>query len=263
MDLPSLNMDESRPIHIQIADRLAAAIEDGTYLPGERFPGENSLIRGYDVSRGTAREALRLLADRGLIRTKAKIGTFVRDDRSLVRKPRRYRRSSSAPFATDVRQAGLNPDIEATTTVVEADPDTAARLSLAPGAMTVRTVYRFLADGAPIQLSVSHEPYNLTQGTPVHAPEKGPMAGQGVVARLDSIGVHIDHVTEEVTVRPPRGTEVADLDIPKGVHVFLIKRTFEAAGRPVEIADIVIPTDRYSLLYRFTVTDDEEDPPTA
>jgi DNA-binding GntR family transcriptional regulator len=144
----------------------------------------------------------------------------VRDDRHLTRKPRRYRRAkSTGEFATEAQAAGLTPTIEATTSVVDAGADVANRLGIGPGAPIVRTAYRFLADGAPIQTSTSYEPHDLTAGTSIEVPEAGPLAGAGVIARFDDIGVHVDQVTEEVSVRPPRSTEVADLLIAKGVHV--------------------------------------------
>jgi GntR family transcriptional regulator len=80
---------------------------------------------------------------------------------------------------------------------------------------------------------------------------------------MDSVGVMITRVVEEVTIRPPRPDEVTSLDIPSGVHVFDILRTFATDERPVETANIVIPGDRYALVYAFRVTEDEDDPVTS
>ena len=40
-----------------------------------------------------------------------------------------------------------------------------------------------------------------------------------------------------------------------GTSVFAVVRTMYARGRPVETCDIVMPTDRYALSYRFPVPD--------
>lgn len=80
---------------------------------------------------------------------------------------------------------------------------------------------------------------------------------------MDSIGVQITRVVEEVTVRPPRPEEVVSLDIPRGVHVFDILRTLATDERPVETANIVIPGDRYALVYAFNIPDDADDPVTS
>ena len=259
MELPELDAADKRPKHQQIAARLREAIEAGLLAAGERVPGENTLMRYYQVARSTARQALAELIDSGYIRTEPKVGTFVRDDRELVRRPRRYRRSrATGPFATDAASAGLNPDIEAVTETVPADQLIAERLALQPGEPVVRTRYRFLANGRPVQSSTSWEPAALTTGTAIERPEEGPYAGAGVVTRFDSIGVHVTHVTEEVRVRPPRAAEAADLQVPRGVHVFDIRRTFTTDERPVETADITIPGDRYALDYAFRIPDDED-----
>jgi DNA-binding GntR family transcriptional regulator len=52
-------------------------------------------------------------------------------------------------------------------------PDGAVRLGIAEGDLCVRTVYEFLADGRPVQLSTSWEPYDVTAGTLVVLPEGG------------------------------------------------------------------------------------------
>jgi GntR family transcriptional repressor for pyruvate dehydrogenase complex len=51
----------------QIARQLRTAITTGVWEPGERLPSENELGETFDVSRATAREALKLLSATGLV----------------------------------------------------------------------------------------------------------------------------------------------------------------------------------------------------
>lgn len=51
---------------LQIADRMAEAIVEERFAPGERLK-EVELAAGFDVSRATIREALRILERRGLV----------------------------------------------------------------------------------------------------------------------------------------------------------------------------------------------------
>lgn len=55
-------------------------IEEGVLRPGERLPAENILSQQMGVSRGTLREALKILESQGLIRRKPREGTLVHDD---------------------------------------------------------------------------------------------------------------------------------------------------------------------------------------
>jgi DNA-binding GntR family transcriptional regulator len=115
----------------------------------------------------------------------------------------------------------------------------------------MRTSYRFLADGAPVMLSTSFEPLAITGGTPVEQPEGGPVTG--VIPRMDSIGVHITHVSEDVTGRAARPYEAETLVVPPGVPVLVIERTYYDHDRPVETADIIVSSDRYVLSYRLAI----------
>jgi DNA-binding FadR family transcriptional regulator len=58
-----------RKAYEQVADQLRALIVSGTLAPGERLPIESALARDFGVSRATIREALRVLAAQGLVRT--------------------------------------------------------------------------------------------------------------------------------------------------------------------------------------------------
>ncbi|MEO3817276.1 UTRA domain-containing protein [Plantactinospora sp. B24E8] len=74
------------------------------------------------------------------------------------------------------------------------------------------------------------------------------------MAQFDAIGVRIDEFAERVTARAADTHEIERLALPsRGSYVLVVERTYYAAGRPVETADIVFPGDRYELLYRVPV----------
>jgi DNA-binding FadR family transcriptional regulator len=53
-----------------LADRLHKQIVDGTYAPGAALPTERELVSTTGLSRGSVREAMRILEARGLARTR-------------------------------------------------------------------------------------------------------------------------------------------------------------------------------------------------
>lgn len=61
-----------------LAMKLGGEIIAGDFPEGERLPTEASLLARFRVSRPTLREALRVLAAKGLIVSRQKIGTIVR-----------------------------------------------------------------------------------------------------------------------------------------------------------------------------------------
>lgn len=66
------------PRYRQLADMLIQDIESGRFAVGELLPPEFDLCQQYDMSRHTVREALRTLADLGLVVRKHGIGTQVK-----------------------------------------------------------------------------------------------------------------------------------------------------------------------------------------
>src|SRR6478735_245791 len=58
----------SKPLHVTIAEQLAAAIASGALAPGERLPPERRLADSLGVSRMTVRQALGDLERDGLLR---------------------------------------------------------------------------------------------------------------------------------------------------------------------------------------------------
>ncbi|RZL56835.1 MAG: FadR family transcriptional regulator [Sphingomonas sp.] len=68
-----------RPAHVTIARTLGVAIVTGDYTPGETIPGEFDLADRFGVARNVIREALRMLTAKGLIESRRKTGTRVRE----------------------------------------------------------------------------------------------------------------------------------------------------------------------------------------
>ncbi len=245
------------PAYQQIAETLRQRIAAGELPEGAKMPTEDQLIAEFGRSRTVVRYALNALRGDGLIHGRQGSGNYVSPSQPLLRRaPGRDQRSrpdSTSPFARDAAAAGIEGSWEHHSEHAEADAQLAQRLAIAPGAPVMKTSYRFLAGGTPIQLSTSWEPLEITGGTPVEWPEEG--AAVGVVARMDLIGRHVDDCLERVTSRVARPDEVNALRLPlRGPQVLVVDRTYFAAGQPVEVADIIL-SSRYELVYRYPIDD--------
>lgn len=64
----------------QVANDLEKDIRSGVIAPDSRLPSELELAEQYGVARGTARDAVGLLRDRGLVVTRWGRGTFSSPD---------------------------------------------------------------------------------------------------------------------------------------------------------------------------------------
>ena len=72
-----LDKQHPRPIYIQLKDMLQGQIENGVYLSHQKLPSERDLCRQHQLSRMTARRALKTLIAEGFAYTQVGKGTFV------------------------------------------------------------------------------------------------------------------------------------------------------------------------------------------
>ncbi|MFI7100173.1 GntR family transcriptional regulator [Streptomyces sp. NPDC050161] len=79
--MPESPLDPHTPYapYMRVLEALTAEIKAGTIGPGERVPSEAELCARFKVARETARRAVRVLREQGVVRTEWGRGTFVVD----------------------------------------------------------------------------------------------------------------------------------------------------------------------------------------
>ncbi|MEU6892181.1 GntR family transcriptional regulator [Streptomyces sp. NPDC046557] len=246
-----------QPPYLRIADVLRQRVADHEWTPGDRLPSRAQIAQECGVGENVVRRAQELLISQGVLEGRAGSGTYVAEPRQRVRVVRSSAREqlSSSPFRADMQALGKQGNWESRTEAkVPAPTEIAARLGIPVGELCVRTVYEFLADGRPVQLSTSWEPYGLTAGTLVVLPEGGPHAGAGVVNRMAVIGITVSHAVEQPEPRQATAEEASLLGIQKAALVTHIRRTYYSdQGQPVETADIVVPVALCEVVYEIPI----------
>lgn len=255
VDRPSIE-DMSREVvsAASIADDLRAGIAAGTYRPGDRLPGENSLMQSYDVARMTARHALAMLRDEGLTVTRKGVGVFVREFQPLVRNS--IARVSSRQWGAG--RAVWEADNESRALVVDsvevdndADAPATVRQLLAVGEADriVSRSRRFVLDGKPVQLATSYLPAAIVAGSAITEQDTGP---GGTYARLKELGHAPAHFREDVIARMPSTAEREALQIAPGTPVLDITRTAVTSdGTPVEVNHMTLDAAAFVTRYDF------------
>ncbi len=69
--------DDSRPLYVQVRERLLERIRSGAWKPGQLIPNEFEIAAEFGVSQGTARKAISELAAEELVVRRQGRGTFV------------------------------------------------------------------------------------------------------------------------------------------------------------------------------------------
>lgn len=72
-----LDKQHPRPVYLQLKEILQSQIEQGIYLSHQKLPSERDLCQHHNLSRMTARRALKELIDDGFAYTRIGKGTFV------------------------------------------------------------------------------------------------------------------------------------------------------------------------------------------
>ncbi|KJK43913.1 GntR family transcriptional regulator [Lentzea aerocolonigenes] len=251
------NAQPGRVGYRDIANDLRRQIDAGSLPPGSRIPGENDLMSQYGVEQPTARRALDVLKNEGLIAAKRGSGTFVREFKPIRRvSPDRLQANTSwgsgkPIWNTDV---GTRPRTEGVTVEVELPPAAVAEvLRLDDGARVVVRRRRYVVDDKPVQLATSYYPEALVAGSAIAEINTG---DGGAYARLKELGHGPTRFREELRARMPRDTERELLGLAQGTPVILIVRTaFTADDQPVEVNEMVLDSAAYVLEYKFTTED--------
>ena len=73
----TVDPDSATPVYVQVAEILRARIESGELLPDRPVPSESQLQQDLGVARGTARKAITVLREQGLVVTVRGRGSYV------------------------------------------------------------------------------------------------------------------------------------------------------------------------------------------
>ncbi|TFJ91489.1 GntR family transcriptional regulator [Lentibacillus salicampi] len=79
-----LQLDENKPIFMQIKEYLEDAIINGTIKPGERVPSTNEFSKYHQINPATAAKGTNELVDEGILVKRRGVGMFVTEDAEAI-----------------------------------------------------------------------------------------------------------------------------------------------------------------------------------
>ena len=106
-------LDESTPLFVQVAERLADEIADGGLVEGERVPSTNELAAFYRINPATAAKGIGMLTDDGLLEKRRGIGMFVAAGaraRLLAERRKRFAERYVEPLVAEASRLGIDAD---------------------------------------------------------------------------------------------------------------------------------------------------------
>lgn len=242
----------------QIAAKLRAAIDDGHLAPGQQLPTEAELAADHHTTRTTVRRALELLAADGLIdRHQGKRATV--REAPMVRIHgdgtdwRRHRQAGRPGFDGTVAEHGLIPRQEVLEIAdgLPAPTFVAVALGLDADARMVARFVRQFADEVPVRLVRNWFPALWASGTALADRKRIRGGAAGLIE--DVLGRRLADSEVEVEGRNPTAVERELLNLPSGVTVLYVVRTFfDDQGDPVFVQEEIADASRNR--YRFRVS---------
>ena len=238
----------SGPRYLQVARELTAAIAIGQYQVGDQLPTELELCKHFQISRFTAREAVRVLSSAGLITRRQRIGTVV------IATPADARYTHAAASVGDLLQYAQDTELKLMFIGrVPLSKDKAMQFGAAVGEEWV------YAMGMRQESVLKSAEGQEKAGRPICitrlylSPELG-----GIEARLRDrktavyamiereYGVVIQRVEQYLQSVALDAEDAANLGCAAGSPALLIvRRYFDDRGRLVEVAENMHPGDRF------------------
>lgn len=238
-----------------IAEDLRHQIETGDLKPGAKLPSERELASKYGTARNTAREAIRLLSEAGIVTAEQGRGSFVRPAAPLIRLGNdryspKYRESGLSPFLLECAKQGKTGRFEVLSIDrVQPPAEIAERLGVSAKAKSVlRRENVFYADEDPVHRVTTYVPWAIAKGTGLLQDEvPHPYGIHGV---LEDQHHTMTRLREEIRTRMPTPEEVTRLRLRPGVPVLDVLHTsIDQDGQPYEATRFVMRGDMTGLLY--------------
>ncbi len=244
---PSIDRDSFEPAYYQLASILRQEIASGRLRPGDRVPSEVQLCAQYQISPMTARRALTLLLDEGLVTAARGRGTFV--------KPMLLSTATFGLQALESLFSGGRTLVRfLTVKTIAATPRISQRLGVAAGEKAIAIRRVLMRDGMPVAF---HREYLIFDPErPIVEAEMGITSLQGLfdgqgetVLKRGDLEIQTTVLTED---------EAHLLNAAAGSAAFRVEHTFfDFDEHPVSWGWFIVPGE----YLRFNATVGVQSPP--
>ncbi|MGH3547782.1 MAG: GntR family transcriptional regulator [Pseudonocardiaceae bacterium] len=258
------------PIALRVADDLRIEIETGRLAPGDSLPTLYEITQRWKCSITSARTAVALLKQQGLItggRGRAPVvraeppkveRTSLRHqaEKDLVRESEEIRRRRG--LAEDDLHGPLDGfDFTADYTTEPAGPELSEMFGIGGEDLVLRREFEHkdLMTGDRAAWSVSWIPESLITANPMISDPTHAAWPGGTMHALSTVGIEIDGIVDEATATMPTTVEASMWALPEGVPLLWVRRiSIDTTGRVVEISDAQYPADRTKLTFHTRLT---------
>lgn len=231
------------PKYRVLAQYLQDEIESGHIAYEEKLPTEEDLIKLFNISRITVRQALSLLEQSGHIQKQQGKGSF-----SMYQKTR-MQLNILQGFSEEMRQKGLMPSTKLLESeLITAGKSLAAHLAIDEGVQVYRVVRLRLADDTPMCIERLHVPFYLC---PNLAAED--LTGSAYSIFRQRYGHKLAYADQEIEAGSTGAEAAKLLGVQASAPAMLTYRTSYLENNiPLEFVSSIYRGDRYKIHARLT-----------
>jgi GntR family transcriptional regulator len=233
---------DRRSLPLQVRDQILALINREGLSPGDQLPTEAEIATRFDVARTTAREALKLLEQDGVVDVRHGLGRYVSQ---LVTLERPITRLESVTEMMRSRGYTVTNRV-VSVTLGPANEEEATALDQPIGTEVIRLERVRLHQGDPLIYSVDVVPGALIEDPIERLDWAGPL-----LELLEEHGVRVVSAAAQIQAallsdegRRALGTDLAE---PRGPWILLVQRNLDEAGRPVIYSHDYYRGDRFTF----------------
>ena len=233
-----------KPRYLELAVALKKKISGGKIKIGDLLPTEYELCEKFEISRHTARAALQVLEDEGLIERKPGLGTKVisKGDATTFSQP--------LGGLSDLMQYAHEAQLQTNSTErVALTPASAKRLGAPRGSKWLVIHGLRMANDAPIAATTLYIS-DVIDAKPSHFKD----ASRAITEHIEKrFGVRVASITQTIKAATLSADDASSLKAKTGQPaLWTIRRYFDAAERLFVLSDTRHPADRfeYEMTYK-------------
>lgn len=234
-----ISFSPNSPKYYQIYEKLLEKIQSGEYEENDRFPSDTELVNKFDVSRGTVREAVKMLINQGyLVREQGK-GTFV------TYKKIEQTSDQLIGFSELMKRNNIKPDAKLLHKEIITPPEELKeRMHLSEDDKVVHIIRVRYGDDLPLIIERSYFNYRLFK--PIYEKD---LEGNSIFKLLyDHTDIRLGEAVQHIEAINAGEAEHNMLNIPIGTPLLLLKRLIQTSeGEYFQYSEDVYRSDRISF----------------
>lgn len=227
------------PLYYQVANYLREQIQKGILKPGDRIPSEWELVKEFNISRQTARQAIAELVAEGWIFRRAGKGSFVATPKITSQL------TTMIGFMQKMVQQGFRVTTRVVSAgVVAASNIVASNLNIAPGERVIEIQRLRIVDEVPAVLQWAYLPF------PRYAAvlDVDLSVNSLFVTLEQKCGIRLAYSRETVQAKIATSTEASILGIKEGDPLLLVEGILYGEGNePVRYGRSLYRGDMFKL----------------